>query len=260
MHGLSRQKSKVCQLIQKPLNWSKNTDLSKFKMNVDPAEIDKFSQLASRWWDQEGDFKPLHQINPLRLDYIQRFTPVKDQAILDIGCGGGILSEGLTQLGGHVTGIDLAKAPIAVAKIHAKEAQLEIDYQLISAEELAKKCPQRFDIITCLEVLEHVPDPASVIEAIATMIKPNGHIFLGTINRNLKAFLMAIVGAEYILGLLPKGVHHYEKFIKPQEMTTWLRQKGLTPQDAIGLHYNPLTQKFKLGPGTDVNYWMYATP
>ena len=226
--------------------------------NVDPAEIAKFEQLAARWWDAHSEFKPLHDINPLRVDFIDARAPVRGKTVLDVGCGGGILTEALAARGAHVTGIDLGKAPLAVANLHLKESGLRVDYRRVSAEDLAHERPAGFDIVTCLEMLEHVPDPASTIAACATLVKPGGHVFFSTINRNPKSWLFAIVGAEYVLNLLPCGTHEYLKFIKPSELERWSRAAGLKLQELTGMHYNPLTKQYRLGPGVDVNFlaWM----
>ena len=226
--------------------------------NVDPAEIAKFEQLAARWWDAHSEFKPLHDINPLRVDFIDARAPVRGKTVLDVGCGGGILTEALAARGAHVTGIDLGKAPLAVANLHLKESGLRVDYRRVSAEDLAHERPAGFDIVTCLEMLEHVPDPASTISACATLVKPGGHVFFSTINRNPKSWLFAIVGAEYVLNLLPRGTHEYLKFIKPSELERWSRAAGLKLQELTGMHYNPLTKQYRLGPGVDVNFlaWM----
>ncbi len=226
--------------------------------NVDPAEIAKFEQLAARWWDAASEFKPLHDINPLRVDFIDTRAPVRGKAVLDVGCGGGILTEALAARGAQVTGIDLGEAPLAVANLHLKESGLRVDYRRVSAEDLARERPAGFDIVTCLEMLEHVPDPASTISACATLVKPGGHVFFSTINRNPKSWLFAIVGAEYVLNLLPRGTHEYLKFIKPSELERWSRAAGLRMQELTGMHYNPLTKQYWLGPGVDVNFlaWM----
>lgn len=226
--------------------------------NVDPAEIAKFEQLASRWWDAHSEFKPLHDINPLRLDFIDERVGVCGKTMLDVGCGGGILTESLAARGAQVMGIDLGEAPLAVANLHLKESGLRVDYRRISAEDLARERPASFDIVTCLEMLEHVPDPASSIRACATLVKPGGHVFFSTINRNPKSWLFAIVGAEYVLNLLPRGTHEYLKFIKPSELERWSRAAGLKLQELTGMHYNPLTKQYWLGPGVDVNFlaWM----
>ena len=226
--------------------------------NVDPAEIAKFEQLASRWWDAHSEFKPLHDINPLRLDFIDERVGVRGKAMLDVGCGGGILTESLAARGAQVMGIDLGEAPLAVANLHLKESGLRVDYRRISAEDLAHERPASFDVVTCLEMLEHVPDPASSIRACATLVKPGGHVFFSTINRNPKSWLFAIVGAEYVLNLLPRGTHEYLKFIKPSELERWSRAAGLKLQELTGMHYNPLTKQYWLGPGVDVNFlaWM----
>ncbi len=226
--------------------------------NVDPAEIAKFEQLAARWWDAASEFKPLHDINPLRVDFIDARANVRGKTVLDVGCGGGILTEALAARGAQVTGIDLGEAPLAVANLHLKESGVRVDYRRVSAEDLAQERPAAFDIVTCLEMLEHVPDPASTIAACATLVKPGGHIFFSTINRNPKSWLFAIVGAEYVLNLLPRGTHEYLKFIKPSELERWSRAAGLKLQELTGMHYNPLTKQYWLGPGVDVNFlaWM----
>ena len=225
--------------------------------NVDPAEVAKFDSLASRWWDPEGEFRPLHQINPLRLDWIRQHAKLKDARVVDIGCGGGILSEAMAAANATVTGIDMADGPLAVARLHQHEANAKIDYRQATAEEMAASEAGTYDIVTCLEMLEHVPDPAAVIKACAELVKPGGHIFFSTINRNPKSFMFAIVGAEYVLKLLPAGTHEYEKFIRPSELEEWSRYAGLELQDSIGMHYNPLTRNYTLGDGLDVNYLMY---
>ncbi|HET9679327.1 MAG TPA: bifunctional 2-polyprenyl-6-hydroxyphenol methylase/3-demethylubiquinol 3-O-methyltransferase UbiG [Gammaproteobacteria bacterium] len=225
--------------------------------NADAAEIAKFAALASRWWDTQGEFKTLHEINPLRLDYIQRLSDgLTDKTILDVGCGGGILSESMALTGAQVTGIDLAEESLQVAKLHLHESGAQVDYQHIAVEALAKKQPAGFDVVTCLELLEHVPDPASIVQACQKLVKPGGHVFFSTINRNPKAWLLAVVGAEYLLGMLPKGTHEYAKFICPAELESWARHAGLRAIDATGLHYNPLSREYTLGPGLDVNYLM----
>jgi 2-polyprenyl-6-hydroxyphenyl methylase/3-demethylubiquinone-9 3-methyltransferase len=227
-------------------------------MNVDQNEINKFSALASRWWDKDGEFKPLHEINPYRLAFIQRHVPVNGQTILDVGCGGGILSEAMAAEGATVTGIDLAEASLQVAKLHLLESKLKVNYQCIAVETLAEQQPQHYDAITCLEMLEHVPDPASIIQACSKLVKPGGKLFFSTINRNPKAFLQAIVGAEYLLNLLPKGTHEYNKFIRPSELSEWLRAAELSIVDSTGLSYNPLTRRYSLINSLDVNYIICA--
>ena len=226
-------------------------------LNIDPDEIAKFEELASRWWDTHGEFKPLHEINPLRLHYIDERVNLQDKKVLDVGCGGGILSESMTQRGASVTAIDMGKAPLSVAKLHAMEAELEIDYQQITVEELAVKMPGEFDAVTCMEMLEHVPDPSSVIKACQVLVKPGGPVFFSTINRNPKAYAFAILGAEYILKMLPKGTHDYDKFIRPSELDEWARQANLELKDITGLSYNTLTKNYKLGRDIDVNYMTY---
>lgn len=229
-------------------------------LNVDENEIAKFEALAHRWWDKSSEFKPLHEINPLRANFIDRHSPVAEQKIIDIGCGGGILSEALAQRGAVVTGIDMGEAPLGVAELHALESELDIEYLKITAEEIAEERQSQYDIVTCLEMLEHVPDPAKVVAACAKLCKPGGHIYFATINRNPKSYLFAIVGAEHILGLLPKGTHDYEKLIKPSELNSWCRQAGISLQDATGMTYNPLSQKYRLNPkNLDVNYLLHVT-
>jgi len=228
--------------------------------NVDANEIRKFEELASRWWDRNSEFKPLHDINPLRANWIDNLAPVAEQDVLDVGCGGGILCEALAQRGANVTGIDMGDAPLGVAKLHQLESGVSINYQKSTAENFAKTHAQTFDIVTCLEMLEHVPDPGSVVKACADMVKPGGRLFFSTINRNPKAFMLAIVGAEYVLRLLPKGTHEYAKFIKPSELANWTREAGLEMNKMTGLLFNPLTQTYKLSDSdVDVNYMICAT-
>ncbi len=226
--------------------------------NVDPSEIQKFSELASRWWDPESEFKPLHQINPLRLNYIeQKAQGLASKKIIDVGCGGGILTDAMAAKQAQVTGIDMSEAALSVAKLHQLESGQSVDYIQSTVEDMAEQRAGEFDVVTCLEMLEHVPDPASVITACAKLLKPNGHLFVSTINRTAKAFVFAIVGAEYILKLLPKGTHEYAKFIKPSEIATWAREADIELQDSTGMHYNPLTKTYKLAPGLEVNYLMH---
>ncbi len=222
--------------------------------NVEAAEIEKFSALAHRWWDEDGEFRPLHQINPHRLQWIRDHVDLSGKSVLDIGCGGGILAESMAAVGAKVTGIDLAEASLQVARLHALDAQLDIDYRLISAERLAAEEPGRFDVVTCMEMLEHVPDPASIIQASATLVRPGGWIFVSTINRNIKAYLYAIVGAEYILRLLPKGTHDFAKFLRPSEISVMGRRCGLETVDIAGLEFQPLTQRFRITSDPSVNY------
>ena len=226
--------------------------------NVDQSEIDKFSALAHRWWDPTSEFKPLHAINPLRLDWIESITSLADKKVLDVGCGGGILAESLSKAGGIVTGIDLSNKALKVAELHQLESNTSVQYRSISAEDLAKEEPEQYDVVTCMEMLEHVPDPSSVVQACATLCKPGGSIFFSTLNRNPKSYLFAIIGAEYVLRLLPKGTHEYDKFIKPSELAGFTRQAGLELLEIKGMTYNPLTQIYRLGSDTDVNY-MIAT-
>lgn len=222
--------------------------------NVDALEIRKFESLASRWWDPNSEFKPLHDINPLRVNYISQHINLAEKRVLDIGCGGGILAEALAHHGAAVTAIDKAEASLSVAKLHLLESQLDISYLDSTAEEFAEAQPAQFDVVTCLEMLEHVPDPSSVVAACQRLVKPGGLVFFSTINRNLKSYLFAIIGAEYLLNLLPRGTHDYSKLIKPSELATWSRQAHLTLRDQIGMGYNPLTKKYFLQNSVDVNY------
>jgi len=222
--------------------------------NVDPGEIEKFEKLAGRWWDPNSEFKPLHDINPLRLDYIDRLAPLADRRVIDVGCGGGLLTEGMASRGAQVIGIDMGKAPLSVARLHQHESGLDIDYQQATAEQMAAEQAGSFDTVTCMEMLEHVPDPAATIAACARLIGEDGRVFLSTINRNPKAYLFAVVGAEYLLRLLPRGTHDYAKFIRPSEMEAWAREAGLQLVDLTGMSYNPLTQEYKLGTDVSVNY------
>jgi len=237
---------------------TKTINASDEASNVDPHEIQKFEELASRWWDPESEFRPLHAINPLRTEYINLHSPVKGLKVLDVGCGGGLVSEAMAAFGADVTGIDMGEAPLSVAKLHLLESGQKVEYIKITAEQLAEQRPEQYDVVTCLEMLEHVPDPSLVIDACARLVKPGGDVYFSTINRNPKAWLMAIVGAEYILNLLPRGTHEYDKLIKPSELSTYARQSGLQMKRMIGLHYNPFTKAYKLAPGVDVNYMIHT--
>ena len=229
--------------------------MSTSNTNVDPAELAKFSDLAHRWWDPESEFRPLHQINPLRLAWINGLVPLDGLKVVDVGCGGGILSDAMARKGAQVTGIDLATKSLKVAQLHALEAGTTgVQYREVSAETLADEQPEQFDVVTCMEMLEHVPDPSSVVKACAQMVKPGGLVFFSTLNRNPKSFLFAIVGAEYILKLLPKGTHEFARLIKPSELATWARQAGLEPQGFKGMEYNPFTKRYWLSQDTSVNY------
>ncbi len=226
--------------------------------NVDPTELQKFSDLAHRWWDPNSEFRPLHEINPLRLDWIDRLASLKGKKVLDVGCGGGILAEAMAARGANVTGIDLAEKPLGVARLHLLESGRSVDYRQVSAEELATQEAGTYDVVTCMEMLEHVPNPASTIASCAALAKPGGHVFFSTISRNPKAYLFAVIGAEYILQLLPKGTHDYAKFIKPSELSRWAKSVGLEVDEIIGMSYNPLTKAYSLGRDTDVNYLVHT--
>ena len=228
-------------------------------VNVDPAELEKFAALAHRWWDKNSEFKPLHAINPLRLNFIDNAVTLNGKRVLDVGCGGGILSESMAEKGAGVMGIDLGEKALKVAKLHQLESGSQVDYQLIAVEELASQQPESFDVVTCMEILEHVPDPAAIIDACARLVKPGGSVFFSTINRNPKAYLFAVIGAEYVLNMLPKGTHAYEKFIKPSELSAWARQAGLNVEQLKGMSYNPLTQHYSLGSDISVNYLIHTS-
>lgn len=228
-------------------------------MNVDQREIAKFEELASRWWDPHGEFKPLHDINPLRLDFIDDIAGLTGKTVIDVGCGGGILAESMALRGANVTGIDMGEAPLAVARLHLHESKTSVDYQHCTAEDMAERHPHAFDVVTCMELLEHVPDPSSTVAACARLVKPGGQVFFSTINRNLKSYLFAVVGAEYVLQLLPKGTHDYSKFIRPSELETWIRRAGLNVRKITGMSYNPLSRRYSLGSDIDVNYMVHCT-
>ncbi|HEU0283193.1 MAG TPA: bifunctional 2-polyprenyl-6-hydroxyphenol methylase/3-demethylubiquinol 3-O-methyltransferase UbiG [Gallionella sp.] len=223
--------------------------------NADPLELEKFSQLAHRWWDPGSEFKPLHEINPLRLDYIARIAPLSGKTALDVGCGGGILAESMAALGAQVTGIDLGDKALQVARLHLLESGLQVNYRNIAVEDLAVEQPGRYDVVTCMELLEHVPDPESTVQACARLVKPGGHVFFSTLNRTVKSYLFAVIGAEYLLKLLPRGTHDHDKFIKPSELAQFCRNAGLTVSDITGMGYNPLSKTYFLGHNTDVNYF-----
>jgi 2-polyprenyl-6-hydroxyphenyl methylase / 3-demethylubiquinone-9 3-methyltransferase len=227
-------------------------------VNVDLAELAKFESLAHRWWDPQGEFKPLHDINPLRLDYIDRHAMLAGKDVLDVGCGGGILTEAMAKAGARVVGIDLAEGPLAAARLHLKDSDLTIDYRNIAVEELAAAQPESFDVVTCMEMLEHVPDPAAIVLACATAVRSSGDVFFSTINRNPKAFLFAIIGAEYLLRLLPAGTHDFSRFIRPAELGQWTRSSRLEVADITGLSYNPITRGYRLGRDLSVNYMLHA--
>jgi 2-polyprenyl-6-hydroxyphenyl methylase/3-demethylubiquinone-9 3-methyltransferase len=231
-----------------------------FSANIDPAEIAKFEELASRWWDKNSEFKPLHDINPLRVGYIDRIASLAGKKVLDVGCGGGILSESMAQRGAEVSGIDMGAAPLKIAKLHGLESGVAVNYQQITAEEMAEANPEAFDVVTCMEMLEHVPDPSSIVRACAKMVKPGGHVFFSTLNRNPKSYLFAILGAEHVLKLVPQGTHDFKKFIRPSELGTWIRQANLKTNDITGMTYNLLTKQYRLDPtDVDVNFMMATT-
>ena len=222
--------------------------------NADPAELQKFSDLAHRWWDPAGEFRPLHDINPLRLEWIDRHAGLAGKRVLDVGCGGGILAEAMARRGATVTGIDMADKPLQVAQLHLQESGLSIQYEKVEVENLARQKPGEFDVVTCMELLEHVPDPAAIARSCAQLVRPGGRMFFSTINRNSKSYLFAVIGAEYLLGLLPKGTHDYRRFIRPSELGRWCREAGLRTEEMIGMTYNPVTKQYRLGTDTDVNF------
>ena len=227
-------------------------------MNADQLELQKFSALAHRWWDPNSEFKPLHDINPLRLNYIDGIAAISGKKVLDVGCGGGILAESMAVRGANVTGIDLAEKPLKVAQLHLLETGHSVDYRLIAAEDLVAQQPQQFDVVTCMEMLEHVPDPASIVRACAQLVKPGGHLFFSTLNRNPKSYLFAVIGAEYLLKLLPRGTHDYAKFLKPSELARFCRDADIMVNEVIGMTYNPFSKTYALGPDTAVNYLIAA--
>jgi 2-polyprenyl-6-hydroxyphenyl methylase/3-demethylubiquinone-9 3-methyltransferase len=227
-------------------------------VNVDPLELEKFSQLAHRWWDPHAEFKPLHDINPLRLDYIDGIAGLRGQRVLDVGCGGGILAESMAARGARVTGIDLAEKPLKVAQLHLLESGHEVEYRLVAPEALAREAAGTYDVVTCMELLEHVPDPALTVQACSDLVRPGGHVFFSTINRNLKSYLLAVIGAEYVLRLLPRGTHDYSSFIKPSELAGMCRRAGLAVAQVTGMTYNPFTKVYSLGSDADVNYILHA--
>jgi 2-polyprenyl-6-hydroxyphenyl methylase/3-demethylubiquinone-9 3-methyltransferase len=227
-------------------------------LNADPVELEKFGDLAHRWWDPNSEFKPLHDINPLRIDWIDGIVGLAGKRVLDVGCGGGLLSEGMATRGAIVTGIDLSEKPLGVARLHLLESGQKVDYRKVAVEALAEEMPAAFDAVTCLEMLEHVPNPSSVIAACARLVKPGGQVFFSTLNRSPKSYLFAVIGAEYILRLLPRGTHDYARFIKPSELARWAKMAALEPQELIGMSYNPLTQHYSLGHDTSVNYLMHT--
>lgn len=226
--------------------------------NFDAVELNKFSELAHKWWDKTSEFKPLHDINPLRLNYIDNVASLKGKVVLDVGCGGGILSESMAEKGAKVTGIDLGEKALKVAQLHSLDSGVAVDYQLIAVEQLAEQQPASFDVVACLEMLEHVPDSASVVAACAKLVKPGGYVFFSTINRNPKAYLFAVIGAEYVLNMLPRGTHDYAKFIKPSELASWMRSADLSLVGQTGMSYNPITKHYWLNSDVSVNYMMYC--
>ena len=228
-------------------------------VNADPAELEKFSKLAHRWWDPAGEFRPLHEINPLRLDWIAQHAPLEGKEVVDVGCGGGILAEAMARRGAKVTGIDLSEKALRVAQLHLLESRLEVKYEKVSVEDFAAAHAGKFDVVTCMELLEHVPEPAGMVAACARLVRPGGQVFFSTINRNPKSYLFAVIGAEYVLKLLPKGTHDYLRFIKPSELSRWSREAGLRTDELIGMSYNPITRRYWLGRNCDVNYLLRTT-
>jgi 2-polyprenyl-6-hydroxyphenyl methylase/3-demethylubiquinone-9 3-methyltransferase len=228
-------------------------------MNADPAELQKFAALAHRWWDPSSEFKPLHDINPLRLNYIDSIAKLSGKRVVDVGCGGGILSESMAQRGAEVTGIDLGEKALKVAQLHKLESGAKVDYRLVSVESLAAEQPESFDVVTCMEMLEHVPDPEAIVAACARLVKPGGRVFFSTLNRNPKSYLFAVIGAEYVLNMLPRGTHDYQKFIKPSELSAWCRTAGLDVAGMTGMSYNPLVKRYSLGGDVSVNYILHMT-
>jgi len=226
--------------------------------NYDAAELNKFSELAHKWWDKTSEFKPLHDINPLRLNYVDQAVSIAGKTVLDVGCGGGILSESMAEKGAIVTGIDLSEKALKVAQLHSLETSVDVNYRLVAVEQLAEETPASFDVVTCLEMLEHVPNPASVVQACAKLVKPGGHVFFSTINRNAKAYVFAVIGAEYVLNMLPKGTHDYAKFLKPSELAGFIRNTDLDLQHQIGMSYNPITKRYWLDDDVSVNYMMHT--
>jgi len=227
-------------------------------MNADPAELAKFDQLAHRWWDPQGEFRPLHEINPLRLEWIERHAPLAGKRVLDVGCGGGILTEAMAQRGARVTGIDLADKALRVAELHLHESGLSVMYEKTSAEDFAARRAGEFDVVTCMELLEHVPEPAAMVAACARLVRAGGQVFFSTINRNPRSYLFAVIGAEYLLRLLPRGTHDYLRFVKPSELARWSRASGLRPDELVGMSYNPVTRRYRLGADCGVNYLLYC--
>jgi 2-polyprenyl-6-hydroxyphenyl methylase/3-demethylubiquinone-9 3-methyltransferase len=226
--------------------------------NVDQAELQKFASLAHRWWDKNSEFKPLHEINPLRLDFIDAIADIRGKRVLDVGCGGGILSESMAEKGAKVTAIDMGEKALKVAQLHSLESGIKVDYRLVSVEALANEMPGHFDVVTCMEMLEHVPDPSAVIESCARLVKPGGHVFFSTINRNPKAYLFAVIGAEYILNMLPRGTHDYGKLIKPSELSFWARRSGLVVSGLKGMRYSPFSKRYSLADDVSVNYLVHT--
>ncbi len=251
--------TKAAQTLNSETNFNPDKPLNAdTHLNADDAELQKFAELAHKWWDKTSEFKPLHEINPLRLNWIDGLVGLKGKRVLDVGCGGGILSESMHFKGANVTGIDLGKRALSVAKLHQLESGAKVDYQYISVEQLAAEQPASFDVVACMEMLEHVPDPASIVAACAKLLKPGGSVFFSTISRNPKSYLFAVIGAEYVLNMLPKGTHDYAKFIKPSELSSWARQAGLDVTGIRGMVYNPITQHYSLSDDVAVNYMMHT--